>query len=204
VAFLALRLVLAGRLSARTHGKTPHSQTGKIPVAARIAAFRSNYSSVGSSVRTVTDQYLLSGNDDAPVPAAPAGRIDELARRMGVPRTMLDMPPETLDGIEQSAARTEAGQETWGDLADWIARKLTAAGFRRHDPFGQRGGFHLSLWEDGVIVAWSTTEYPEDSVSPFEKTVEHAMLPALEQILQATGFTARIIPEGRTTAGAYG
>ena len=127
-------------------------------VAARITVFRSNYCPIGASVRTVTDPYLLSGNDDAPVPAAPADRIDELARRMRVPRTMLeDMPPETLDRIEQSVARTEAGQETWGNLADSIARKLTAAGFRRHDPFGQRGGFHLSLWEDGVIVAWSTT-----------------------------------------------
>jgi len=150
----------------------------------------------------VTDPYLISGNDDAPVPAAPADRIDDLARRMRLPRTMLeDMPPEALDGIEQSAAHLEAGQETWGDLADSIARKLTAAGFRRHDPFGQRGGFHLCLWEDGVIVAWSTTEYPEDSVSPFEKTVEHAMLPALEQILQATGFTAGIIPDGEDNGG---
>jgi len=63
------------------------------------------------------------------------------------------------------------------------------------------GGFHLSLWEDGVILAWSTTEYPEDTVSPFEKMVEHAMHPALVQILQATGFTARIVPEGEDNGG---
>jgi len=50
-------------------------------------------------------------------------------------------------------------------------------------------------------VAWSTTEYPEDTVSPFEKTVEHAMRPALEQILQASGFTARIIPEEEDNGG---
>lgn len=112
-----------------------------------------------------------------------------------------DMPPETLDRMEQLVARRETNEEAWGDLADSVARKLTAAGFRRHDPYGQRGGFHLSLWEDGVIVAWSTTEYPEDMVSPFEKTVEHAMRPALEQILQATGFTARIIPEEEDNGG---
>jgi hypothetical protein len=172
------------------------------PVQVPTTAFRSNYCPVGASVRSVTDPYLLSGNDDGPVPAVPAGKTDELARRMHVPRTMLeDMPPGILEGIEQSAARIEAGQKTWRDLADSIARKLTAAGFRRHDPLGQRGGFHLSLWEDGVIVAWSTTEYPEDSVSPFEKTVEHAMLPALVRILQATGFTARIIPEEEDNGG---
>lgn len=112
-----------------------------------------------------------------------------------------DMPPETLDRMEQLVARRETNEDAWGDLADSVARKLTAAGFRRHDPYGQRGGFHLSLWEDGVIVAWSTTEYPEDMVSPFEKTVEHAMRPALEQILQATGFTARIIPEEEDNGG---
>jgi hypothetical protein len=50
-------------------------------------------------------------------------------------------------------------------------------------------------------VAWSVAEYAEDTVSPFEQTVEHAMLPALAQILQATGFTARIIPEGQDNAG---
>lgn len=150
----------------------------------------------------MTDPYLLSANDDAPVHTASADRVNELARRMRVPRTMLeDMPSETLDRMEQSAARREAREETWGDLADSIAKKLTAAGFRRHDPYGQRGGFHLSVWEDGIILAWSTTEYAEDMVGPFEKTVEDAVLPALEQILQATGFTARIIPEGEDNCG---
>jgi hypothetical protein len=38
-------------------------------------------------------------------------------------------------------------------------------------------------------------------VSPFEKTVEHVMLPALEQILRATGFTASRIPEGQDNSG---
>jgi hypothetical protein len=150
----------------------------------------------------VTDPYLLSANDDASVPTASAGRIDELARRMHVSRAMLeDTPPEILDRMEQYAAHRGALEETWGDLADSIARKLTAAGFRRHDPFGQRGGFCLSMWDDGVILAWSTTEYTEDMVSPFEKSVEHALLPALEQILQAAGFTARIIPEGEDNGG---
>lgn len=109
--------------------------------------------------------------------------------------TLEDVSPETLDRLEQSAARIEAKEETWGGLAALIAKKLTAAGFRRHDPYGERGGFHLSLWEDGVIVSWQTTEYPEDAVSPFEKMVEGAMRPALEQILQGSGFIARIIPE---------
>lgn len=123
-------------------------------------------------MRIVTDSYPLSTSDDAPVPAHTAYRSGELERKV------------------------------WGDLAGLVARRLTAAGFRRHDPRGQRGGFHLSLWEDGVILAWSTTEYPEDTVSPFEKMVEHTMHPALEQILQATGFTARIIPEGEDNGGA--
>jgi hypothetical protein len=150
----------------------------------------------------VTDPYLLSGADDEPVPAARADRTGEIARRIGVPRTMLEgMPADDLDRMEQSAARREANEETWGDLADSVARKLTAAGFRQHNQRGQRGGFHLSLWEDGIILAWSTAEYMEDIVSPFEKTVEHAMHPALEQILQAAGFTARIIPEEEDFGG---
>ncbi len=78
-------------------------------------------------MRNVTGPYLLSaGDDDAPVPAALAG----LARRMG-------LLPDDLD--RQVAVRREADDKTWGDLADLIARKLTAAGFRRHDPYGPRG-----------------------------------------------------------------
>lgn len=117
-------------------------------------------------------------------------------------RAMLhDMPPETLDRMEQFAARSEAHHERWGDLTGLIVRKLTAAGFRQHDPFGPRGGFCVSVWDDGVTVGWSTTEYIADVVSPFEKTVEHVMLPALEQLLQATGFTATTIPEGQDNSG---
>ena len=52
-----------------------------------------------------------------------------------------DMPPETLDRMEEFVARSEAHHERWGDLNDLIIRKLTAAGFRQHDPFGPRGGF---------------------------------------------------------------
>jgi hypothetical protein len=131
------------------------------------------------------------------------GRTSKLARRMGVPRTMLEgMPLASLDQIEQIAARIEADHDTWRDLADSIASQLTAAGFRQHDARGHRGGFHLSLWEDGVIVAWSTTDYSDDAVSAFEKTVEHAVYPALEQILRATGFTARIVPAEENNAGS--
>jgi hypothetical protein len=174
----------------------------KIPPATRGTAFRSNYFPVTASVRNVTDPFLLSASDDAPVPAAPADRIGELARRMHVSRAMLgDMPPDTLDRMEQFAARSEAHHERWGDLSDLIVRKLTAAGFRQHDPSGQRGGFCVHVWDDGVTVAWSATEYAEDMVSPFEKTVEHVMLPALEQLLHATGFTASTIPEGQDNSG---
>ena len=60
-------------------------------------------------------------------------------------RTVLqDMPPEDLDRMEAFAARSEAREETWGDLADSVARKLKAAGFQRHHPYSPRGGFHLS------------------------------------------------------------
>ncbi|HEY6314216.1 MAG TPA: hypothetical protein VIY52_25935 [Streptosporangiaceae bacterium] len=62
----------------------------------------------------MTDPYLLSASDDAPLPAAPADRIDELARTMRVSRTMLeDMPPEDPDRMEQTAASMEANEETW-------------------------------------------------------------------------------------------
>jgi hypothetical protein len=122
---------------------------------------------------------------------------------MRVPCTVLEgMSSEDLDRMEESAARREADEEAWGDLADQVARKLTAAGFRRHNPLGQRGGFGVSLWEDGVVVSWSTTEYAEDEVSAFETMVERTVRPALEQILQATGFTARIIPDEEDNGGA--
>jgi hypothetical protein len=163
---------------------------------------QSNYFPVRASVRNVTDPFLLSAYDDAPVPAAPADRIGQLARKMHVSRAMLrDMPPDTLARMEEFAARSEAHRERWGDLTGLIVSKLTAAGFRRHDPLGQHGGFCVSVWDDGVTVGWSTTEYTEDTVSPFEKTVEHVMLPALQQLLQATGFTASTIPEGQDNSG---
>jgi hypothetical protein len=121
---------------------------------------------------------------------------------MHVSRSMLqDMPSEILDRMDEFAARSEAHSQRWGDLTDSIIRTLTAAGFRQHDPFGPRGGFCVSVWDDGVTVGWSATEYAEDMVSPFEKTVEHVMRPALEQILQATGFTASSIPEGQDNSG---
>jgi len=60
----------------------------------------------------VTDPVLLSANDDAPVPPALADRMGKLARRMRVPRMMLeDMPPETLDRMEQLVARRETNEE---------------------------------------------------------------------------------------------
>jgi hypothetical protein len=165
-------------------------------------AFWPNYFPVRASVRKVTDPFLLSGSDDTPAPAATANRLGELARRMGVSRALLqDTPPDVLDRMEEFAARSEANNERWGDLTDLIARKLTAAGFRRHDPSGPRGGFCVHVQDDGVTVGWSATEYAEDTVSPFEKTVEHIMLPALEQLLQATGFTASAIPEGQDNSG---
>jgi hypothetical protein len=150
----------------------------------------------------VTDPFLLSTSDDAAGPAAPADRSGELARRMHVSRALLrDMPSDMLDRMEEFAARSEANNERWGDLTALIIRKLTAAGFRRHDPSGPRGGFCISVWDDGVTVGWSATEYADDTVSPFEKMVEGVMLPALEQILQGTGFTAASIPDGQDNSG---
>jgi hypothetical protein len=178
------------------------SQAGGELEAAHVTAFQSNYRLVRASVRNVTDPFLLSASDDVPGPAAPVDRLGGLARRMHVSRALLqDMPPDMLDQMEEFAARSEEHHERWGDLAGLIVSKLTAAGFGQHDPFGPRGGFCISVWDDGVTVGWSPTEYADDMVSPFEKTVEHVMLPALEQILQATGFTASRIPEGQDNSG---
>jgi hypothetical protein len=153
-------------------------------------------------VRNVTDPYLYTGSYEVPAPATSADRAHTLARRLGLPRSLFeDMSPEALDVMEGTSARIEENEEMWGDLARSVARMLTAAGFVQHDPLHRPGGFHLSLWEDGVVMAWSTTEYPEDSVSPFEHAVMSVMHPALMRILQDSGYTASIIPEEEDNAG---
>lgn len=52
-----------------------------------------------------------------------------------------------------------------------------------------------------MILAWSTTEYPEDSVSPFEQAVMRAVHPVLTQIRNDIRFTASIIPEEEDNGG---
>lgn len=116
--------------------------------------------------------------------------------------TLEDMPSDVIDRMEQFAARGEANQQTWGDLADSIVKKLKAAGFRQHNLYGQRGGFWLMLQDDGVLVGWSTTEQTVDVVTPFEQMVESAVGSAIEVILLATGFTARTIPQDEDYGGS--
>jgi hypothetical protein len=148
----------------------------------------------------VTDPFLLSpGDDDEP---GPADRIGELARRMGVPCSVFQyQPPEVLNHLEAGITQREADWQRWGDLASSVADTLTAAGFRQHHPDGPRGGYCLSVREDGVLAAWSVSDYADDMITPFEKAVDSVMGPALEQILQATGFTVRIIPDPEDDAG---
>ena len=63
----------------------------------------------------------------------------------------------------------------------------------------------MSVCDDGVTMSSSTTDYADDVVSPFQKTVERVMLPALDQLLQATGFAAGTILKARggTSAGTW-
>lgn len=168
---------------------------------APIVGVRLRYRRVGINVLYVTDPFLLSGADDLAGPA-PVDRVDELARRMGMPRSSLaGTDDEMLDRLEWLCDRSDEHETAWGGLADQVDRELIAAGFMRHNPMGHRGGFCLSLWDDGVLLAWSTTEYEEDTVSPFEKMVSRVMHPAIDQILQATGFGTRLIPDGEDNAG---
>jgi hypothetical protein len=150
----------------------------------------------------VTDPFLLSGSDDGPYAAASADRIGRLAAKTGLARaTLANLAPQALDSLDEAVAYSEEQEQTWGALADEIARVLTAAGFRRHHLHGRRGGFHLCLWDDGIILMWAATEAPDDQVTPFERLVERAMHPALERILVASGFTASIIPEEEDNGG---
>lgn len=111
------------------------------------------------------------------------------------------MPAEELDRMEAFVARSETNDQTWGDLAKSIVKKLTAAGFHEHNLYGPRGGFSVTVQEDGVLIGWAAAEYVEDIITPFERTVMSAVIPALWQILDTTGFIGRIIPEDEDYGG---
>lgn len=149
-------------------------------------------------MRSVTDPFLLSASGNDPAPAAkPDSRKDDLARRAGVPRAVLDIVP--VEHIEAFVTRVES----WADLSADLRRTFKAAGFRQHDPWGPGGGFHIAshLSDDGVLVSWATTEYTTDAPGTFEHTVTQIMQPALQAILASCGFAAQTIPDGQDNAG---
>ena len=149
-------------------------------------------------MRSVTDPFLLSANDDESAPAAPsAGRNDELALRAGLPRAIPGIAP--AEAAESFVTRAESRAE----LAAGLRRALEAAGFRQHDPRDAGGGFHIAahLPDDGVLVSWATRQYTSHEPGSFENTIENIMQPALQAILAACGFAAQAIPEGHDYAG---
>jgi hypothetical protein len=149
-----------------------------------------------SNVRSVTDPFLLSAGDDEP-PAEPSRRAVELERRLGLPRTVLDIVP--LEVMEELVRRGEA----WKELCADLRRTLIAAGFPQHDPQGEGGGFHIAshLRDDGVLVSWATRQYTSHEAGSFENTVSEIMQPALQAILLSCGFATQTIPEGLDYAG---
>jgi hypothetical protein len=149
-------------------------------------------------VRRVTDPFLLTANDLEPAPAArPASKLDDLARRSGLPRAVLDIVP--AEAVEDFLTRVES----WADLTADLREELEAAGFHRHEPWSTGGGFHIAAHcrDDGVLVSWSTKRYIPDAPGFFEKAVEQVMQPALQAILAACGFAVQQIPEGQDFAG---
>ena len=152
----------------------------------------------GSSVRSVTDPFLLSGYGGESVPAArSAGGNGELALRSGLPWAILDIVP--AEAVESFVTRVES----WAELAADLRQELEAAGFHQHDPSSAGGGFHIAahLRDDGVLVSWATRRYASCEPGSFESTVENIMRPALQAILAARGFAAQAIPEGHDDAG---
>ena len=151
-------------------------------------------------MRSVTDPFLLSGYDDDRAARRPS-RNDELARRSGLPRNLLDdMPPDALRVVEDCVARVEA----WADLSAAIHRTLENAGFHQHDLRGEGGGFHIAshVRDDGVLVSWEARQYaPTDGPGSFSYKVERVMRPALREILAASGFEAQPVPEDEDNAG---
>ena len=130
------------------------------------------------------------------------GRIDELARKSGLPRSLLDTAPaEILQDIAEAVARAES----WSDLADSIYDALEAAGFHQHDPYNAEGGggFHINtiLRDDGILVSWASRRHTVYEPGSFEVTVERIVQTGLLAILVACGFAAEQIPDDEDFAG---
>jgi hypothetical protein len=151
----------------------------------------------------VTDPFLRSDYDDESGSGTqPVGRIDELARKSGLPRSLLDTAPaEILEDIAEAVARAES----WSDLADSIYDALEAAGFHQHDPYNAEGGggFHINtiLRDDGILVSWASRRHTVYEPGSFEVTVERMVQTALLAILVACGFEAEQIPDEEDFAG---
>ena len=88
-------------------------------------------------------------------------------------------------------------------IADDVHEALEAAGFHAHDPYSTGGGFHIAIhmYDDAVLVCWAARQQTADRVGPLERAVEGIMNPAVQAILQSSGFSSRIIPEGEDNAG---
>jgi hypothetical protein len=151
----------------------------------------------------VTDPFLLSAYDDEPgIEAQAVGRIDELARKAGLPRSLLDTAPaEILEDIAEAVARAES----WSGLADRVYEALEAAGFHQHDPYNAEGGggFHINtiLRDDGILVSWASRRHTMYEPGSFEITIERIVQTALLAILVACGFEAGQIPDHEDFAG---
>lgn len=149
-------------------------------------------------MRSVTDPFLLSADEDESAPAArSAGRNDELALRSGLPRAILDIAP--AEAVEDFVTRVES----WAELTATLRQVLEAAGFHQHEPWAAGGGFHIAahVRDDGVLVSWATRQYTSCEPGSFENTIESIMQSALQVILAACGFATQTIPEGHDNAG---
>jgi hypothetical protein len=123
--------------------------------------------------------------------------MDELARRAGVPRGVLDIvSPEV---IEDFVTRVES----WADLSAGLRQALGAAGFQQHDPRGAEGGFYIAshLRDDGVLATWSTRDYTSHEPGSFENMIPAIMNPALQSVLAVCGVAVQTIPAGEDNAG---
>jgi hypothetical protein len=164
----------------------------------RFLAFWPADESASSSVRSVTDLFLLSGTDSEAAPEArPVNRNDDLALRSGLPQDILDIVPAQV--VEDYVTRVES----WAELVTSLRQTLQAAGLAQHDPHSTGGGFHIASHarDDGVLVTWATRQYTSHEPGSFENTVANIMQPALQAILAANGFAAEKVPEGDDDAG---
>lgn len=104
------------------------------------------------------------------------------------------VPQEHIDEFETLRAR-------WAELVAELNRVLEAAGFRPHDPQGPGGGYWICwhLRDDAVMVDWVVTS--SDSVESGDR-ISGIMNPALQAILNESGFTTDVIPPGEDDAGS--